>query len=63
MQALVDWALRIFETQVIKKKRPVRPVFPDYLFISYDYEKDISQVLFKRFIQERDVAIRKCSFT
>ena len=29
--------LRVFETQVIKKKRPVRPVFPDYLFVSYDY--------------------------
>ena len=23
--------------QVIKKKRPVRPVFPDYLSVSYDY--------------------------
>ena len=27
----------IFQTQVIKKKQPVRPVFPDYLSVSYDY--------------------------
>ena len=33
MQACVDWVLIIFGTQVIKKKRPVRPVFPDYLFV------------------------------
>ena len=39
MQARVDWVLRIFGTQVIKKKRPVRPVFPDYLSVSYDYVK------------------------
>ena len=31
--------LIIFGTQVIKKKRPVRPVFPDYLSLSYDYVK------------------------
>ena len=37
MQACVDWVLIIFGTQVIKKKRPVRPVFPDYLSVSYDY--------------------------
>ena len=37
MQARVNWDLIIFGTQVIKKKRPVRPVFPDYLSISYDY--------------------------
>ena len=37
MQAGVDWVLIIFGTQVIKKKRPVRPVFPDYLSVSYDY--------------------------
>ena len=35
--ARVDWVLIIFGTQVIKKKRPVRPVFPDYLSVSYDY--------------------------
>ena len=28
----MDWVLIIFETKVIKKKRPVRPVLPDYLF-------------------------------
>ena len=38
MQARVDWVLIIFGTQVIKKKRPVWPVFPDYLSVSYDYE-------------------------
>ena len=37
MQACVDWVLIIFGTQVIKKKRPIRPVFPDYLSASYDY--------------------------
>ena len=37
MQARVDWVLIIFGTQVIKKKRPVRPVFPGYLCVSYDY--------------------------
>ena len=37
MQARVDWVLIIFGTQVIKKKWPVRPVFPDYLSVSYDY--------------------------
>ena len=37
MQARVDWALIIFGTQVIKAKRPVRPVFPDYLSVSCDY--------------------------
>ena len=38
MQARVDWVLIIFGTQVIKKKRPVRSVFPDYLSVSYDYD-------------------------
>ena len=33
MQVRVDWVLRIFGTQVIKEKRPVRPVFPDYPFL------------------------------
>ena len=37
MQARVDWVLTIFGTQAIKKKRPVRSVFPDYLSVSYDY--------------------------
>ena len=37
MQALIDCVLIIFGTQVIKKKRPVLPVFPDYLYVSYDY--------------------------
>ena len=34
----MDWVLIIFGTQVIKKQGPVRPVFPDYLSISYDYD-------------------------
>ena len=33
----MDWVLRIFGTQVTRKKRPVRSVFPDYLSVSYDY--------------------------
>ena len=37
LQARVDWVPIIFGTQVIKKKRLVWPVFPDYLSISYDY--------------------------
>ena len=37
MQARVDWVLIIFGTQVLKKKRPVQSVFPDYLSVSYDY--------------------------
>ena len=47
MQVRVDWVLRIFETQVIKKKRPVRPVFPDYLSVSYDYVENDSLSSFK----------------
>ena len=33
----MNWVLIILETQVIKKKRPVQPVFLDYLSVSYDY--------------------------
>ena len=39
MQARLEWVLNIFGTQVTKQKRPVRPVFPDYLSVSYDYGK------------------------
>ena len=39
MQARADWVLIIFGTKVIKKKRPVRPVFPDYLPVSNDYDQ------------------------
>ena len=39
MQACVEWVLKIFRSQVIKKKRPVLPVFPDHLHVSYDYGK------------------------
>ena len=38
MQAYVDWVLIIFGTHVMRKKRPVWPVFPDYLSVSYDYK-------------------------
>ena len=38
MQACVDLVLIIFGTQVIKKKRPVRPVFRHFLSVSYDYD-------------------------
>ena len=44
MQARVDWVLRIFGTQVIKKKRPVWPVFPDFLSVSYDHAKIKGQI-------------------
>ena len=37
MQDGVDWVLIILGTRIIKKKRPVRPVFPDYLSVSYKY--------------------------
>ena len=43
MQARVDWVLIILGTQVIKKKQPVRPVFPDYLSVSYDYVLTINR--------------------
>ena len=43
MQARVDWVLIIFGTQVIKKKRPVRPVLPDYLSVSFDYDYRIKR--------------------
>ena len=47
MQACVDWVLRIFGTQVTKKKRLARSVFPDYISISYDYDiiKHVSKIL------------------
>ena len=44
MQVRVDWVLIIFGTQVINKKRPVRPVFTDYLSVFYDYGSN--QVIF-----------------
>ena len=37
MQARIDWVLKSLGTQVIKKKRPVRPVFPGYPSASYGY--------------------------
>ena len=37
MQARVDCVLINFGTQVIKKKRLVWSVLPDYLSVSYDY--------------------------
>ena len=37
MLACLDWVLIIFGTQVIKKNRSVRSLFPDYLSVFYDY--------------------------
>ena len=34
----MDWVLIIFRTQVIKKKRSVRPVLPDHFSVSDDYD-------------------------
>ena len=45
MQARVDWVLIILETRVIKKKRPVRSVFPDYLSVSYDYGSNDDKIM------------------
>ena len=47
MEALVDWVLKIFGIQVMKK-RSVRSVFSDYLSVSYEYDgKNIfAQTLF-----------------
>ena len=45
----MDWVLIIFGTQVIKKKRPVRPVFPDYLSVSYDYGETVSPEVLLRY--------------
>ena len=52
MQVRVDWVLRIFGTQVFKKKRPIRPVFPDYLSVSYDYA-----VIFEKMLKEHEASI------
>ena len=46
MQAAVEWVPRIFGTPVTRKKRPVRPVFPDYLSVSYDYGLNSAVVSF-----------------
>ena len=42
MQARVDWVLINFGAKVIKKKRTVWPVFPDYLSVSYDYDLTVN---------------------
>ena len=41
----MDWVLIIFGTQVIKKKCPLRPVFPDYLSVSYDYATNNNNII------------------
>ena len=38
MQACVNWVLITFGTQLTNKKWLVRPVFPDYLSVSYNYD-------------------------
>ena len=45
MQTSGDWVLLIFGTQVLKNKRPVWPVLPDYLSVSYDWYEAPSRVL------------------
>ena len=50
MQTCVDWVLIIFGTQVIKKKRPVRSVFPDYLSVFYDYGETMGKHLKRYFL-------------
>ena len=37
MQARIDWVLKTFGTQVIKKKRPVWSVLSGYPSVSYGY--------------------------
>ena len=44
----MDLVLIILGTQVIKKKRPVRSVFPDYIFFSYDYVQNQQMFSFQR---------------
>ena len=58
MQACVDWVLIIFETQVIKKKRSVRPVFPDYLSGFYDYGSIYNNYIHRYFFRKV-----QCNFT
>ena len=43
------WVLRIFGTQVIKRKGPVRPVIPDYLSVSYDWFNEHLCLVYFRF--------------
>ena len=37
MQTSFDWVIINFGTQGWKKKWPVPPEFPDYLYVSYGY--------------------------
>ena len=64
MQARVDWILIIFGTQVIKKKWPVRPVFPDYLSVSYNYDfTDVKVCNFiKKILQHRCFSVNIANF-
>ena len=45
MLARVEKVLIIFGTQFIKKKRPDRPVFPDCLSVSFDYDPTLVSVI------------------
>ena len=45
MLARVDKVLIIFGTQFIKKKKPDRSLFPDYLSVSYDYDPTFACVI------------------
>ena len=46
MQANVDWILIVFGTQVIKKKRLVLPVFPDYLSFLMTMDKHSKKTVY-----------------
>ena len=60
IQACVNWVLIIFGTQVIKRKRPVRPVFPDYLSLSYDcFSEHLCLVYFRFQHRSKDILREK----
>ena len=54
------WVLRIFGTQVIKRKGPVRPVIPDYLSVSYDsFNEHLCLVYFRFQHRSKDILREK----
>ena len=65
MQARVDWVLIIFGTQVIKKKRPLRSVFPDYTSVSHYYDltgcSDEFKIVFKHSEESKGFSMKGLS--
>ena len=54
------WVQRIFGTQVIKRKGPVRPVIPDYLSVSYDsFNEHLCLVYFRFQHRSKDILREK----